>query len=373
MRRTTGNTSAGHWRTEGWITEEDVDDVVGGAVVLGSGGGGDPYLPRQMLRAALRRHGPVRLVDAADLPPDSLVLPVLSAGTPSVLVEMFHGEQESARLRTLFETVAEGSCSAVLPVQLGAVNVIAPVVTAAQLGLPCVDADVMRRCLPMIEATLLTLAGLSASPVVVVDSRGTSAVLSADDAGTVSRLLRSAMPHMGLVALISTYRLTAAECARLAPRGGLTECVRIGRALRSAPVVGDPAALLAETGGRLLFSGVVRELVHRTTDGFPRGVVSIESDPPADRRGARMMRVDFQNENLVASADGVVAVTVPDVIDLIDRDTGAVLQTVDVVVGQQVHVVALPVDERWHRPDGYALAGPRAFGLDVDPVRVGPS
>lgn len=365
MRSTTGD-----WRTEGWITVDDVDDVVDGAVVLGSGGGGDPYLPRQMLRAALRRHGPVPLVDAADLPPESLVLPVLSAGTPSVLVEMFHGEHESARLRALFETIADGTCSAVLPVQLGAVNAIAPIVTAAQLGLPCVDADAMRRCLPMIEATLLTLAGLTASPVVVVDSRGTSAVLATDDAGTVSRLLRGAMPHMGLVALISAYRLTADECARLAPRGGLTECVRIGRALRSA-AVGDPGPLLAETGGRLLFSGVVRELVHRTTDGFPRGVVSIESDPPYDRRGARMLRVDFQNENLVASCDGVVMVTVPDVIDLIDRDTGAVLQTVDVVVGQQVHVVALPVDERWHRPEGYALAGPRAFGLDVDPVRVG--
>lgn len=347
------------------MTEGDVDDFVGGAVVLGSGGGGDPYLPRQMLRAALRRHGPVPLVDAATLPPESLVLPVLSAGTPSALVEMFHGEHESVQLRALFETVADGTCSAVLPVQLGAVNAIAPVVVAAQLGLPCVDADVMRRCLPMIESSLLTLAGKTPSPVVMVDSRGTSAVLSAEEPGTVSRLLRSCLPHMGLVALISTYRLTAAECARIAPRGGLSECVRIGRALRSAREDGDPDALLARTGGRLLFSGVVRELVHRATDGFPRGVVSVE-------RGDRMMRVDFQNENLVASEDGVVAVTVPDVIDLIDCDTGAVLQTVDVVVGQQVHVVALPVDPRWHHPAGYALAGPRAFGLDLDPVRVGP-
>lgn len=354
------------------ITVDDVDDLVRGAVVLGGGGGGDPYLARQMLLAALERFGPVTLVDAADLDPASLVLPVLSAGVPSALVEMFHGEHESARLRALFETVAEGTCSAVLPVQLGAVNAVAPIVAAAQLGLPCLDADVMRRCFPMVEMTLLALGGLSPSPVVVVDSRGSSVVLAATDQATVSRLLRSAMPHLGLVALISTYRLTARTCAELAPRGGLTGCIRIGRALRQCPPGSDHAPLLELCSGRLLVTGVVSEIAQRTTDGFPRGVVSIEAteDVPTGT-AARMVRIDFQNENLVVAEDGVVAVTVPDLINLIDVDSGTVMQTVDVAVGQRVHVVAIPVDERWHTPEGIALVGPRAFGLDVDPVRVG--
>lgn len=350
-----------------YVTVEDIDDLVAGAMVLGSGGGGDWYAPRQMLLHALETFGPVPLVDAADLDPDAPVLPVLSAGTPSALVEMFHGERESALLRALVEQALPRPCVAVLPVQPGPVNALIPLVVAAQLGLPCIDADLMLRCFPAIEMTVFTLAGIPPAPLFAVDARGSSVVLDAasdaDAASTVSALLRSCMPHMGLVALISTYRVTAGDCARLTAGSGLTRCMRIGRVLRGSH--GSPDGL-AEFGAARLFTGVVAELLHRTTGGFPRGVLSIEAsgDP------TRVMRIDFQNENLVATEDGVVAVTVPDLINLIDADTGTVMQTVDVLVGQRVHVVAMPVGDTWHTPDGVALVGPRAFGLDVDAVRA---
>ncbi|HTK67055.1 MAG TPA: DUF917 domain-containing protein [Pseudonocardia sp.] len=353
-----------------YVTVEDIDDLVAGAMVLGGGGGGDWYAPRQMLLHALDTFGPVPLVDATDLDPRAPVLPVLSAGTPSALVEMFHGERESALLRSLVEQALPRPCAAVLPVQPGPVNALIPLVVAAQLGLPCLDSDIMLRCFPAIEMTVFTLAGIPASPLFAVDTRGSSVVLDApSDAGTdstVSALLRSCMPHMGLVALVSTYRVTAGDCARLTAGSGLTRCMMIGRALRAAH--GSPDGL-AGFGAVTLFTGVVAELLHRTTGGFPRGVLSIEgSGIGALDDPARVMRIDFQNENLVATEDGVVAVTVPDLINLVDADTGTVMQTIDVLVGQRLHVVAMPVGGSWHTPEGIALAGPRAFGLDVDAV-----
>jgi hypothetical protein len=347
------------------LTAEDVDDLVRGATVLGSGGGGDWYAPRQMLVHALRRFGPVPLVEPGELDPAAPVMPIISAGTPSALVELLHSEHESAQLRDLVERfVWPGErCAAVLPIQPGPVNVMVPLVVAAQLGLPCLDADLMRRCFPAIEMTLFTLVGIRPSPLIAVDACGTSAVFEAASDATVSAMLRSCMPHLGLVALVSTYRVTAADCARAGATGGLSRCLAIGRALRT----GAPAArALAGFGAVPLFTGVVTELLHRTTGGFPRGVLSIEDwDDPG-----RVLRIDFQNENLVATEDGVVMVTVPDLISLVDVNTGTVLQTVDIVVGQQVDVVAMPVGERWHTDAGIALAGPRAFGLETDPVRA---
>ena len=344
-----------------YVTVEDIDDLVAGAMVLGGGGGGDWYAPRLMLLHALETFGPVPLVDAEDLDPHAPVLPILSAGTPSALVETFHGERESSLLRALVEQALPRPCVAVLPVQPGPVNALIPLVVAAQLGLPCVDADIMLRCFPAIEMTVFTLAGIPPSPLFAVDARGTSVVLAASRDSTVSALLRSCMPHMGLVALVSTYRVTAGDCARLTADSGPTRCMRIGRALRASG--GSPHGLEG-FGAVTLFTGVVSELLHRTTGGFPRGVLTIETtgEPP------RVMRVDFQNENLVATEDGVVAVTVPDLINLVDADTGTVMQTIDVLVGQRVHVVAMPVGGIWHSPEGIALAGPRAFGLDVDAV-----
>ncbi|GAA5150568.1 DUF917 domain-containing protein [Pseudonocardia eucalypti] len=359
----------------------DVDHLVRGAAVLGSGGGGDGYVPRQMLLAAIERYGPVPLVDAAEMDADAPVLPVIGAGAPATLVEMFPGDAESERLRELVETAAGRPCEAVLPLQPGPVNAALPLVVAAQLGLPCLDADAMCRVFPMVEMTLFTLAGISPAPLFAVDAKDARVMLSAPDHRTVSALLRSCLPELSLVALISTYQVTAGQCARYAANGGLSRCLRIGRALTESltesltgslaePLAGLSAESLAEFGGVPLVRGVVAELVQRSdptgTDGFPRGVLSVQSlDDPS-----RVLRVDFQNENLVAAEDGVVRVTVPDLINVIDTDTGAVMQTVDLVVGQRVHVVAMPADPRWHTDDGIALAGPRAFGYDIEPVRV---
>jgi DUF917 family protein len=196
-------------------------------------------------------------------------------------------------------------------------------------------------------------------------------VLEAESDAAVSAMMRSAMPHLGLVALVSTYRVTAADCARAAATGGVSRCLAIGRALRG----GGPAhEALAGFGAVVLFTGVVTELLHRTTGDFPRGVLSIEQwDDPS-----RVMRIDFQNENLVATEDGVVVVTVPDLISLVDVNTGTVLQTVDVVVGQHLEMVAMPVGAdpgRTHLRDVAALAAgtarPRARGPGRQPESAG--
>jgi uncharacterized protein len=39
--------------------------------------------------------------------------------------------------------------------------------------------------------------------------------------------------------------------------------------------------------------------------------------------------------------------------------------------GQRVVVLAAPCDPRWHTPEGVQLVGPRYFGYDIDPIRIG--
>ncbi|WP_109770276.1 DUF917 family protein [Mycolicibacterium fortuitum] len=68
---------------------------------------------------------------------------------------------------------------------------------------------------------------------------------------------------------------------------------------------------------------------------------------------------------------GEVLATVPDVISLADVDTSELVQTVDLVVGQEVHVIVSPVDHRWRTPAGLAIVGPSAFGYPVEPVLCG--
>ena len=66
---------------------QPIVDLARGAAVLGTGGGGDPYVGRLLAEQALRAHGPVELVSPADLPPDACVVPVAMMGAPTVMVE----------------------------------------------------------------------------------------------------------------------------------------------------------------------------------------------------------------------------------------------------------------------------------------------
>jgi DUF917 family protein len=71
----------------------------------------------------------------------------------------------------------------------------------------------------------------------------------------------------------------------------------------------------------------------------------------------------------MAVRGGVVEVTTPDLIVVLDTDTGEPVTTEALRFGHRVTVLAAPTDERWHSPGGIALVGPRYFGYDTDPVR----
>jgi len=58
------------------------------------------------------------------------------------------------------------------------------------------------------------------------------------------------------------------------------------------------------------------------------------------------------------------------VITILDAGNGEVITTERLRYGQRVSVVAFPCDPIWRTPRGLELAGPRAFGYDVDYVPV---
>ncbi|MFF0448902.1 DUF917 domain-containing protein [Streptomyces sp. NPDC004609] len=352
-----------------YITLDDVEDLALGAVVLGTGGGGDPYIAKLMLSEAISRHGPVEVVDAADLDPDGLLLPVAMVGAPTVIVEKFPNGGEAAKGLRALEGHLGRTGVAVLPIENGGMNSLFPLVVAAELGLPCVDADSMRRAFPQIELTLFTLAGLPSSPMTLADVKGNYVLFESVDNAMGEKLVRACVAQMGMVAVMSAYSITAEQCVRHGANGSLTYCLEIGRRIRAVQEgqAGAYEEFLRFCEAEILFTGKVADIERRTTGGWARGTVTLQHLESEDR----VMRVEIQNENLVAFDDGEAKVTVPDLITLIDVETGVPLTTEALAYGQRLHLIAMPALDRWRTPEGIALAGPRAFGYDIDYVPLG--
>ena len=69
------------------ITHDNLHDFIRGAAILGTGGGGDPYIGRLMLDQQLRQGADITILDPDDIPDDMFAATVFSMGAPTVFVE----------------------------------------------------------------------------------------------------------------------------------------------------------------------------------------------------------------------------------------------------------------------------------------------
>jgi hypothetical protein len=126
-------------------------------------------------------------------------------------------------------------------------------------------------------------------------------------------------------------------------------------------------AIIEAERGQLLFTGKVRDVARRTTEGFLRGTAEIEG---FDAWRGSLFTVAFQNEFAVGWLDGVPRVMTPDLICVIDSVSGEAVGTETLRYGQRVSVLALPGPAVFLTPKGLDHVGPRAFGYDLDFVSV---
>lgn len=347
------------------IRVEDIDDIARGAAVLGTGGGGDPYLGSLLAKHAVERNGPVDLVELADVPDDAVVVPVAIMGAPTVIVERSPAGTELVRALDAISRRLERPVTHVAFFEAGGLNSMTPIQVAAETGLPLIDADGMGRAFPELQMVSFGLAGIPASPMVLADDKGNVVLLEAVDNVWAERLARVATVEMGCSAPIALYLHTGAQTRTAQVPDTITLAREIGRLIRGTRERHEDAAtaVAARFEGRVLIRGKVVDTERNTLGGFVRGRSRIEGT--GGDEGSEL-ELEFQNENLVAYRDGRLVATVPDLICVLDADTGEPITTEALRYGFRVAVVGLPCDPRWRTEEGLALVGPRYFGYDAD-------
>jgi DUF917 family protein len=333
-----------------------------GCAVLGAGGGGSPRVGLLAALQAVEDHGPVELVDLDDLPDDGLVMPCGMVGAPTVTLEKLSNGWEGVWLRERIEQLTGQQVVAMMCTEIGGANGCEPVAWAARMGLPLADADGMGRAFPEMPQVSMHVAGIRPDPCVLTDERGNVCVLYPTDGLWLERLCRASAVAFGGRAVTSEYLMTPSQARKATVRGSVSLAIEIGKLLGDAgenPV----GRLLDKVRGVRLIEGKIIDVDRRTTGGFVRGSVVIEGlGADADR----LLRIELQNENLVALEEGEVLAAVPDIITVLDTQTADAITTELLRYGQRVTVVAFPCDPIWRTNGGLSIAGPRAFGYEFD-------
>ena len=107
----------------------------------------------------------------------------------------------------------------------------------------------------------------------------------------------------------------------------------------------------------------MNDVERRTVGGFARGTAWFDG---VEEWKGHTFKLDFQNEFLMAERDGGILVTTPDLITLLETESGNPVAADSLRYGLRLVALAFPSNPQWLTPAGIELVGPRYFGYDVD-------
>lgn len=348
------------------FAEENIEPLATGAWILGTGGGGNPYISTLNLRRLYAEGRRVQVMDPMALEDDDMVAVVSKMGAPLVGQERLGDPTHLARAVEVMEDYLGKPFRAIMSVEIGGSNALSSFLAAAMLDRPVVNADAMGRAYPEAQMTSFAIGSLPMFPLSLVDVRDNEVIVTrAASWKWMERISRKVCTEVGSTAATCKAPRTGKEVKEWGIHYTVTKAVELGRAVMDARARHDDPvqAVLDHEGGKQLFRGKVIDVARETTGGFLRGSTVIEG---MDTDKGSRMELAFQNEWAVAFRDGAPVAMTPDLLCLLDTVSGGAIGTESVRYGQRVTVVALPAPELLTTPAGIAAVGPRAFGYDID-------
>ncbi|MGC5076304.1 DUF917 family protein [Agrococcus sp. DT81.2] len=329
-----------------------------GAALLSGGGGGHTRIAELTAAQAIVWPIVVHTVDEVDQELPCVAVGV--GGSTMVFRERLAAGELFAEAIQAVDRWTGAPARAVCLTEIGGMNALTALPHAGTLTL--VDADLMGRALPGIDQVTLLVDDLPGLVIAVSPGpRGAMLVADARPADA-EHVLRAAFEAAGGWAGMVVGGFLAGALAEHAVVGSLRRAFEMGTAW------GDDDALplerrTAAAGGRYFGAGRVTAVELHREDARVR-IIDVEI---AD---GSVLRLVARSEVLACVADGLVVARAPDVIDVVDPQTGTVQQVEDIVAGTSAAVIAFEAPSWWsEHPHRLRRVLPSHYGLrELDEV-----
>ncbi len=344
------------------IASNDLQALALGSGILGSGGGGNPSLLLLIAQHIFQNKKPVRLIKVQDLQPDDVVVPVAYIGAPLILQEKLpHGRE----FVPILEQIKQRFCGKniiLMAAEIGGANGLTPFIVAQQLDLPVLDADGMGRAFPELQMCSFFLHGIEVTPAFMASRSGITVAITTEKAGqNIEKIARDITISFGSDAVMAIYLMQGAQVQKATVANSVSQALAIGKSILLARSENkDPVqALCAKTGATIIALGIIVAIEQKIEQGFLKGTVTIHT------RSKKTCVVKYQNENLVAAIDDIIVVTTPDILAIVNAQTGEAITSDALRFGLEVAVIVIAAPALWTTPEGLKLVGPHYFGYNI--------
>lgn len=356
------------------FTPADVEPLLEGLAILGTGGGGSPEWGKAIMRNDFAHGRHPQIIPLEEIADEATVVSGGIMGSVKKLEEfgteaiMAHWEQrfELEAVTRVMEGILGRKIDHMVPFEVGGLNTPVVLSLGARLGIPIIDGDALGRSAPETQMTAFIGYGVSLTPMPLIDYNGNVVIVqSAVDPTYPDQLGRWVVTNGGGLGANNHYPMSGRQAKRAVVPGTISKALRLGRAVQAAREQGgDPVhTVAAEMNGVRLFVGQIVRLDEEEKLGFYFTTATIQGQGPDHGHTARLV---IKNETMLLEIDGKVRTIFPDLVLLLDPLTGRGLMSVELKAGTEVALVAAPCHPRL-REALRSEVGARAFS----PARYG--
>lgn len=355
------------------LTRLDISDILHGCAVLGTGGGGELSEGFGYIEAAFAQGKNFTMLELDEVPNGKkLCTPYMLGALTPISSEEEREYAQLPRVNTIPMLAAYERLKALtgddyygtICCELGGSNTAISFYLAAMTDGYIIDADPAGRAVPEITHSTYYFNGLPAAPIVTANEFGECFICeNVFDDLRAERVVRAlAMVSRNDIAAID-HALPVEQLRDAVIPGTISKALTVGQTMRRAvETQSDIARAIAEcASGYVAFRGSVKEFHFETKDGFTLGVIHIQGQ--GEYQGATYS-VEVKNENMVARLNGVVDVTIPDLICILDLDQNIPVTNPHHRVGANLAVVILPAPKEFTTEKGLAAFGPAYAGVE---------
>ena len=337
---------------EAQIDLENLPALCRGVSFLGSGGGGDVKELLPIVENMLRCHGPVPLISLNDLNDNDLVVAIELIGAP--IPKSHHNDLNRFCFSSVLQYALKDlkrTVRALIPVEIGGGNALAPLCVAGEMGFPILDGDLLGRAFPEIFMISTNIFGIMPSIAYIADPEtGETHTIECTSYEELEVKARSqAVKHKTTAAILIPIILTAQEAKKSVIPGTIRHSLLIGTKL-------NIQELTHSVQGKVHATGIIEKWDYTITSGFLTGELIIRSDL------GEILSINVKNEYLSLSLQGQVIVKAPDIISLLLSNTLSSVLSDQVSVGDEVICVSCKGPEIWYSEIGLRLTQLACFG-----------
>jgi len=348
------------------LTKKEIDYLVIGASILGTGGGGDPKAGLHILSNDIEKGRRFDILSWSEVPDNALIVCPYSCGSIAPSSKRIKPKSFEDSLCVAFQTLEKKlgrKAFATVATELGGLNTAASLHVAAVMNLPALDGDYLGRAAPELIQSSANIFGVSVFPAAVASEDGTVMIIEkCCDLNRYEKIVRHLSVLAGSPVAVVDTPVDGIAAKRTVVRNTLSKCIKVGKTVRDANFAGkDPIHALIEClNGTLLFKGEVQRYDWENREGFLYGEVTY--DGMNDYIGHEL-RIWIKNENIIAWKDGQMVATTPDLICVVNEKGYAITNT-ELKKGMTAAVIGVKAPDVWFTSKGMEIFGPKHFGFD---------